>query len=68
MTDDTVAYKVLLAAHRAANELDEIDGGAWIRLGGVSLGGAVRFEVHEAYGVDALDCPACRELHGEDLG
>lgn len=58
------AYDVLMAAHRVADELDLIDGDAWVRLGGVSLGGAVRHEVHEAYGIafeDIDKCPACLE-------
>lgn len=62
MDDDALAYKVLLAAHRAADELDEIDPYAWVRLGGVSLGGAIRHEVHEAFGVTMDECPACKEL------
>lgn len=62
------AYDVLLAAHRAADELDQIDAGAWVRLGGVSLGGAVRHEVHEAWGIEfpnLAECPACQFLAQE---
>lgn len=53
------ALRVLAAAHRAADELDEWGGHPSTSLGGCSPGGVVRHAVHEALGVGIDDCPAC---------
>lgn len=54
--------KVLYAAHRAADELDEWDGNPSPVLGGASPGGVVRHEVHKAFDGDPFghECPVCK--------
>jgi hypothetical protein len=59
---DGLAFRVLLAAHLAADELDDWYGGASTRLGGVSPGGVVRHWANGAYGASIDSCPACRAL------
>jgi hypothetical protein len=54
--------RLLEAAHRAADELDDWDPHPSTVLGGASPGGAVRFEIHKAIGDSPFgeDCPVCR--------